>query len=238
MTGLAIDPNDNDHVVITIGGYGGNGKVRESFNATSANPTFANIWNPPTWDGNSLAGMPCYDAMIDMTDPNIIIVGAEFGLFGTDDGGDTWSILNNGDMSPAPVFDVIQQWRGNTRFSNPTNTGVVYVGSHGRGIFQSGDIVSVNELDFDEFDDLKLFTVYPNPANSVVQADINLKQGGNLNVEVYSITGKMVYSKVMNNLGPGMNTLCIPVSDLSIGNYIVSIQGNGFSETAKFVISR
>ena len=36
VTGLSIDPNDANHVVVTVGGYGGStGKVRESFNALS-----------------------------------------------------------------------------------------------------------------------------------------------------------------------------------------------------------
>jgi hypothetical protein len=141
-------------------------------------------------------------------------------------------------MSPAPVFDMAQQWNGNKRFMNPTNTGVVYAGSHGRGIFQSSDIVSVDELSFDEFGSNDLFTVYPNPVSTTLQADIVLQQAGDLDIEVYSITGKLVYSDVMNNLATGTHTIRIPVNELSLGNYIVSVRGAGFNETAKFIVSR
>lgn len=238
LTGIAIDPNDADHIVITIGGYGGTAKVRESFNATSVNPSFSNIWSPPTWEGNSLNGLPVYDAVIDMTNSNTIIVGTEFGILGTDDGGDTWSILNNGDMSPAPVFDLAQQWNGDKRFMNPTNTGIVYAGTHGRGIFQSSDIVSVDELGFDDFGSGETFTVYPNPVSTTLQADINLQSASDLDIEVYSITGKLVYSDVMNNLAMGTHTIRIPVNELSLGNYVVSVRGTGFNETAKFIVTR
>ena len=46
-TGIACDPNDANHVVITLGGYGNisSGKVRETWNALDANPTWTNIWN-------------------------------------------------------------------------------------------------------------------------------------------------------------------------------------------------
>ena len=46
VTGLSVDPNDPNHVVVTVGGYGSSsaGKVRESFNALSDDVTWSNIW--------------------------------------------------------------------------------------------------------------------------------------------------------------------------------------------------
>lgn len=238
ITGVATDPNNPDHLVITIGGYGGNQKVRASENATSANPTFTSIWNPPTYNGNELFGLPVYDAVIDVTNSNVVIVGTEFGMFATDDHGDSWNIVNNGDMDPTPVFDVRQQWNDWQRWQYPTNRGVVYAGSHGRGIFQSSDIVSVEEPNGGSLGIKKQLLVYPNPASSVVQADIKLKSSSDVIIEVYSITGKLVYTTIKRNLSSGTQTVRIPVSDLSIGNYVVRIEANGVNETAKFVISR
>lgn len=238
ISGIAMDPNDKNHIVITFAGYGGTAKVRESVNACEESVTFSNIWNPPAWNGESLNAMPVYDAVIDMTDSDIVIVGTEFGMFGTDDGGDSWSILNNGDMSPGPVYDVRQQWNEAKRFQNPTNTGIVYAGSHGRGIFQSSDIVSVQEPGTEEFGLQQQLLVYPNPANAIVQADLNLKNASDVRVEIYSITGKLVYSNVETNLSSGTHTLRVPVSALSIGNYIMHVEAAGINETAKFVISR
>lgn len=238
ITGVASDPNDADHLVITIGGYGGNQKVRASVNATSASPTFTSIWNPPTYNGNELFGLPVYDAVIDVTNSDLIIVGTEFGMLATDDHGDTWTLVNNGDMDPTPVFDVRQQWKDWARFQYPSNRGVVYAGAHGRGLFRSSDIVSVKEPQGGAFDLKEQLLVYPNPANSIVQADINLKSSSDVRIEVYSITGKLVYSNVSNKLSSGTHTLRIPVSNLSVGNYVVRIEANGLNETAKFVISR
>ena len=54
VTGLSVDPNDPNHVVVTIGGYlsSASGKVRETFNALSPdfNPLtdWNNIWTAPS----------------------------------------------------------------------------------------------------------------------------------------------------------------------------------------------
>ena len=101
VTGLSVDPNDPNHVVVTVGGYGTNfnGKVRETFNALS--PDFdpdndwSNIWMPA---GSDFASMPCYDVVVDARDVSgqTIVVGTEFGVFVTEDGGGTWNISNMG----------------------------------------------------------------------------------------------------------------------------------------------
>ena len=64
ITGVSVDPNNANHVVITVGGYGavGAGKVRESWNALSSSPTFSNIWSV-----SGLGNMPMYDAAVSYT---------------------------------------------------------------------------------------------------------------------------------------------------------------------------
>ena len=90
---MSVDPNNANHVVITVGGYGavGAGKVRESWDALSSSPTFSNIWSV-----SGLGNMPMYDAVIDFQDASgeTIVVGTEYGAFVTDNGGIDWTISN------------------------------------------------------------------------------------------------------------------------------------------------
>jgi hypothetical protein len=235
VTGIAIDPNDADHVVVTLGNYGGSGKVRESFNATSNNPTFNNIWNP---GNNAFLGMPVYDAVIDVTDGDKIIIGTEFGIWATDDGGDTWEPANGGDMDPCPVFAVRQQSISGKRFINPNNYGVVYAGTHGRGIFRSESVVSVNDVAVADNTSVLGFTVFPNPASEQISFELNMTSMSDINIEVYSINGQLVKTLRRTNIPAGKQTITFPVSELSEGNYIARISGVGVNKIAKFIVNR
>jgi hypothetical protein len=233
ITGISVDPNDADHVVLTLGGYGGNGKVRESVNATSANPTFSNIWNP---EDNAFDGMPCYDVVIDVTDGERIIVGTEFGIWATDDGGDTWAPANGGDMDACPVLALRQQTVSSRRFMNPNNYGVVYAGSHGRGIFRSASVVSTNDFAMADKTSINQILLYPNPATTEVRIDVDMKGSGDVNMNIYSMTGKLVRNINRRNVANGKQTFVIPVEDLANGNYIIHVEAPGVEKSGKFVV--
>ena len=68
ITGMASDPNNPNHLVISIGGYGvvGSGKIQETWNALDDSPDWENVWFPSS---NEMARMPIYDVLVDATDP-------------------------------------------------------------------------------------------------------------------------------------------------------------------------
>mgnify|MGYP000904567693 CR=1 FL=1 len=49
-----------------------------------------------------------------------------------------------GSLAYVPVFDLRQQQVGQRPYMNPENYGVIYAGTHGRGIFRSDDFFSVD----------------------------------------------------------------------------------------------
>ncbi len=246
ITGIAVDPNDPNHVVITIGGYGvdANGKVRETFNALATNPTWSNIWFPTS---DELARMPVYDAVIDVNSPNgeTIVVGTEFGAWITNDGGDTWAISNNG-MSAAdevfacPIFDLKQQWRGNSRWSYPLNSGAIYAGTHGRGIFRADAFTFVNVEETPELgNDKPELVVYPNPVTSAVtQVKLDLPATTDVRFSIYSITGRFVQEVPMRKYAEGSHVVTLNTADLANGNYILAAEIGGELKTARFVVMK
>ena len=246
VTGIAIDPNDPNHVVITVGGYGsaGSGKVRESFNALSATPTWSNIWFSPTTE---MGRMPCYDATIDVADAtgNTIIVGAEYGIWVTYDGGENW-VMSNGGMSAsddfigAPAVDVRQQWRGNSRWSEPTNSGYIYVGTHGRGIFRNGDFsfTSVNDVkpEREAAQSLKLF---PNPVtNGSAQVEINLAATANVRMAIFNLQGKFVKEIPAQRMAQGRHQVVLDVANLPVGTYVLAVEMGSEVKTTRFVVMK
>ncbi|MBL6865818.1 MAG: hypothetical protein ISQ97_01845, partial [Flavobacteriales bacterium] len=169
ITGVSVDPNDPNHVVISVGGYGAlaTGKVQETFNALDEQPAWSSIWNV-----SGLSKMPCYDVVIDAMDPTgqSIVVGTEYGIFATENGGDDWVMANQNmastsDQITAPVFDVKQQWRGASAWINPSNQGAIYAATHGRGIFRSDLFLGVDEPSELTVEAAESLLVYPNPVS-------------------------------------------------------------------------
>ena len=244
ITGISVDPNNANHVVITCGSYGtmSNGKVRESWNALSENPTFTNIWTMPS----PLNKMPIYDVVINSQDASgsSIVVGCEYGIFVTDNGGDDWVIANAGmhsagtiDALGAPVFDLKQQWRGETNWSNPSNTGAIYAGTHGRGIFRSDDYLGAEEIVDNSNDAIETLLVYPNP---VAEGSVSVSTAGffgTTSVEVYDLQGRVVISERLANPQAAERTV-LDVSALTNGTYVVRMSSETKSLASKLIIRK
>ncbi|MCB0760822.1 MAG: T9SS type A sorting domain-containing protein [Flavobacteriales bacterium] len=257
VTGIAFDPNwsdDNQHMVITVGGYGtvNDGHVRETFNALADAVAWNNIWFD---NGGELARMPCYDAIIDVNDPSgqTIVLGTEFGVYVTDNAGGTngedWVQANNPTdpnqstgIDACPVMSIKQQQvgdpGGSVRWRAPQNYGIIYAGSHGRGIFRSeeGWTVNVEEYEPSAKDELNLITVYPNPTAQTLYLDVTLNSAELISAQVYSITGDLVKTINQKQLAPGKHTLQLDVSDLTTGNYIINFEAGNQRGVAKFVV--
>ena len=138
ITGLALDPNDDNRLVVTAGGYGGSDRVKISTNALGA-ATFSNIHS-------NLARMPIYDAVIDRNNPDIIVLGTEFGIWATSNASDaipTWSDENS-DNTYVPVYSVRQQ---SLPWEMAKNTGMYYFGAYGRGFWKSSSLVGLEDVD-------------------------------------------------------------------------------------------
>ena len=239
ITGVSVDPNNANHVVFTVGGYGsvGAGKVRESWDALSPSPTFANIWSVA-----GLGNMPIYDVVIDFQDASgaTIVIGTEYGAFVTDNGGDDWTISNLGMASTsesltAPIFDLKQQWRSDTRWSSPTNTGAIYSGTHGRGIFRSDTFLGADDVVVTDPSPQGLL-VYPNPVNGP-SVQISTVGFSGASVEIYDLQGRVVYSDDVEN-NQGSDRIMLDVSTLSNGTYVVRLASQHKSLASKLVIRR
>ncbi|MGB1031682.1 MAG: T9SS type A sorting domain-containing protein, partial [Flavobacteriales bacterium] len=239
-TGLSIDPQNSNHVVVSIGGYGSiaSGKVVESFNALADNPSWDNIWVP---SNDPISPMPIYDVVIDYTDPEVILVATEHGVYATDNGGDDWEAVNMG-MAPAadaiacPVHAIKQQWRGGTNWSYPQNTGVVYAGTHGRGIFRTGTLVGVNEADNGIDQDQDLFAVYPNPNNTGnLSMNLDLDAASDVLVQIYSLQGRLVLSKNLGQMS-GQQVVQLDINALANGQYVIRVDAGASSKVSKFVV--
>lgn len=238
ITGIAVDPNNPNHVVITVGGYGtvSSGKVQETFNALAETVNWTNIWNV---DG--LEKMPCYDVVIDAMDPSgaTILIGTEYGVFATDNGGDDWAMANRNMASAAnqvtaPVFDLKQQWRGASPWINPSNQGAIYAATHGRGIFRSDLFLDVEDATAAAMDAARGLLVYPNPVTDATFTVQSQAMKGNFQLQVFDLTGRLSVDQAVQGYTGG--PLTVDASNLTNGQYVVRLVNGKFQETAKLLV--
>ncbi len=234
ITGIAVNPYNANNVVVTLGGYDAGPHVYRSIDALSANPTFTSIQGS---GATKLPEMPVYSAVIDLTNPDRIIVGTEMGIWASEDKGLTWNEQNNG-MARVPTFMVRQQTKAPWW---ATNTGVLYAATHGRGLFSCNSFyvpASVKNEDLVSKATAKSgLNVYPNPTSDAAKLTFNLDNNKKLSIAIYSIQGKLVKTQVVNGL-KGANTIELDAHDLVSGTYLVSLKGEGVSVSTRFVVTK
>ncbi|MDA8605794.1 T9SS type A sorting domain-containing protein [Flavobacteriales bacterium] len=238
ITGVSVDPNDPNHVVISVGGYGAlaTGKVQETFNALDEQPAWSSIWNV-----SGLSKMPCYDVVIDAMDPTgqSIVVGTEYGIFATENGGDDWVMANQNmastpDQITAPVFDVKQQWRGASAWINPSNQGAIYAATHGRGIFRSDLFLGVDEPSELTVEAAESLLVYPNPVSEGTFSVQSETFRGDFQLQVFDVTGRLNVDRAIRGYAGG--PIVVEASGLENGQYIVRLTNGTFQKTAKLLV--
>jgi len=232
ITDISVSSSDPNKVAYTAGGSGGN-NIFYSSNAMSATPTFA------VKDGN----LPSYvvfgcELINDPTGDIKMIVGTEFGAYGTENnlsGSVQWDPLIN-ETGVVPVTDVRQQWRpwgGEVK-----NPGVVYLGTFGRGIWKSDDVVGLNEIEGEDIEDVQLsnLIVYPNPLSDNGSIKFELGISSDVEINIYNLQGKIVRTMNTKNISKGEHSISFNASEFAAGTYIVSLTANGSREITKFIV--
>mgnify|MGYP003906289185 FL=1 len=116
-----------------------------------------------------------------------------------------------------------------TAYLSGENKGVIYVGTHGRGIFKSSNTSSIFDFS-DNGDDapIELLSIYPNPAESFVNVELS-SDTKEFDISIIDLMGKEVYSSSKTN-----NTR-IDISSLEAGNYVVIVIADGNKQLGKFI---
>ncbi len=89
-------------------------------------------------------------------------------------------------------------------------------------IFNSACDVAVTEVPID----ITSITVFPNPAQSYIQADIDLKSTSDLHLRLFDVSGKMMMNKSVLNVLSGLSSTILDVSNLPSGVYLLGIETN------------
>lgn len=231
VTGIAVG-SDVDHVVVALGSFSGPNKVRECTDATSGAPTFNSI----TGSGANAfpSGVPAYSCVIDRDDPNLILVGTEFGVFRTTNGGSAWENVS-GAFGAVPVYDMKQGWR--TWNEGNFKPGVIYIATHGRGLWSSEDYLAIpdaqDNLSPEKF--IPNINVYPNPLSTEGTLAFDLQSNSDVYVQIYNLNGQLVEEITESNMNAGSNVIQFSADALPKGTYIIRLTAGEMVETTKFI---
>lgn len=224
ITGISVHPTDSNKMVITCGNYGNNNYVFVTNNALDSiqNVTFNSIQN-------NLPKMPVYDVVINIDDPNHIIIGTELGVWASSNNGSTWVEQNVG-LTRAPVFMLRQyEWK-------PWEGPVLYAATHGRGIFKSKSLTTGIRKDNHAVKNKVTATIYPNPATDNTTIEFTLSGTSTGMLRVLDINGKAVITESNKRFVKGVNKLNVNTSQLATGNYFILIEAGVEAASGKLIV--
>jgi photosystem II stability/assembly factor-like uncharacterized protein len=242
ISDIAVDPNNPARLAISRSGYSLADKVLISDEAstTSGTTSFNAAWDIEA----DLSLMPVYSVLFDANNPGRVLAGTEYGVWVSDNLGDTWEEATLG-MGRVPIYDLRQQTKTNADLdplpfpAEVLNPGAIYAGTFGRGIYYIGDyILGLDDLSSAPASTGFDISIYPNPASDFANVKLNFEKNTNLVIEVIDVTGRLVYSQAFGSVSAGERIFNIPTYDFNEGNYILRVIANGQAEVGRFSVEK
>lgn len=198
ITDLEVDALDENLVYISYAGYLEGKKVYKS---EDAGENWTNI-------SGDLPNLPIMSLELYDNEPGALFIGTYGAVYYRDTMSDDWR--KYGCLPNTSVNDIEIQYHTNT----------IYIGTHGRGIFEAPITLYVSSLE-EDFDRQKTdLSLYPNPtANNVIVKSTNLDLN-EATLVLTDVTGRLIaVDYVLNSNGE----ITVDCSDLLEGNYFVTI---------------
>lgn len=236
ITDLSCDLS-GDVLLVTLGNYGNSSYIYKSMDAaTATTPTFTDITS-------NLPKMPLYSSVCVYGGTNKFVIGTEMGIWGSDNGGTSWTELNLMNADPAKwhpriaTYEVIEK----NEFANADVAGggyrgsILYTGTHGRGTFRSTSMAQYFPTGTKHVDDnTEAINVYPNPASDKVNIAYEASNSSSVVVRIYSLNGTLIKSGTYNVM-TGKNNIPLDINGIAQGGYIVHMINGSKHANATFI---
>ena len=236
ITDLSCD-STGDVLLVTLANYGNTSYIYKSTDAiSSVSPTFTDITS-------NLPKMPLYSSLCLWGSPTKFMIGTELGIWGTENGGNSWTELNMMNSDPATwhprvaVYEIAEK----DLYENASSVGdgyhgpVIYTGSHGRGTFRSTSLAQYFPTAASYIGEhTGTITVYPNPVQDQVNISYDAEANSSAVICIYSLTGTLIRNERVN-ITEGKNVLSLNLSNLVSGGYIVYLNDHGKKASTTFI---
>lgn len=229
ITSISVNPNDADHVIITLGNFGNSDYVYETTTATT-DPTSTSASNLTSLQAD-LPEAPVYSSLINKNDPNIMFVGTEYGVYMTENGGSSWTVQE--DIPAVPTFMIRQQTHPGSLVHYSS---AIYVATHGRGIFMSESLVGIDEITASKNNVVNNLNIYPNPVSKSASLIYNVNETSDVIVKIYDLKGQFIKSINLGSQTAGSHKAEFDVNELRSGTYMMSVNAGNSQVQKKFIV--
>jgi len=217
---IAVNPENADELMVIYSNY----SVYSVFHSIDGGQSWVkvagNLEQNPSGSGN---GPSCRTAkIIPLGNDTLYLVGTSVGLFGTDnlDGQNTvWKQVASQEIGAVVIETLTYR----------ANDGLLVVGTHGNGIFQTnltsanGVLSGIENVLVNNFE----MNVYPNPVTNKVNVEFTLKANSQVSIQVCDELGKLVRVDKRNKYNKGNNKIQLAIDNLKSGIYFVSLNIDG-----------
>ena len=246
VTSIAVDPNNSNKVVVTLGNYGNEQYVFFSNNAMADEPTWTSV------QGN-LPLMPVYSSVI-VLENGYVMVGTERGIWMTEDitASNVEWVPAQSNMGVVPVMDLKQQTLYHpaqyiesvvdsvtvvTEVPGIRNQGAIYAATYGRGLFRCENYLQHIGANVDEtVAQAPTVSMYPNPVRESAKVSFNMNETASVSYQVFDMMGRMVKSANLGTLSNGKHEMDIAMDGLTTGAYVLRLNAGRNLSTVKFLV--
>lgn len=95
--------------------------------------------------------------------------------------------------------------------------------------------ITFSPLSISETQDMIIFGAYPNPFSDLVTIQLFLEKEQKLIIEVFDLSGKMVYQNITSILPKGVNYMQMQVDELAKGNYTLVLKSDNHKVAKKLI---
>ena len=225
---IAVNPNNADELLVIYSNYSVYSVFHSNDGGQSWLKVAGNLEQNPSGSGN---GPSCRTAkIIPLGNDTLYLVGTSVGLFGTAnlDGQNTvWKQIADQEIGAVVIETLTYR----------AIDGLLVVGTHGNGIFQT-NLTSANDL-LSGMESLMVknlkMNIYPNPVVHGVNVEFTLKTNSQVSLQIYDELGKLVKVIKKDKYKIGDDQIQLKIGDLKSGIYFVSLSIEGEVFTRQIV---
>jgi hypothetical protein len=236
ITSIAVDPNNSNTVIVTLGNYGNNEYVFRTTNSLDQTPVFTSM------QGN-LPAMPVYSSLVELNNSSRLIIGTDFGIYTTEtlSNNPNWTAENEG-MGSLPVMMIRQQTVNRPAIDGIPgvgNFGAIYIASYGNGLFENRKFVGINEQPWNgPVGNKSSIEIFPNPVNTEMSFALELNAEDQVSVDIFNFTGQLIKHYELGMPGKGRHVFTKQMNELPNGTYLLRVVAGKAVKTGKFIVSR
>jgi len=235
LSNIDIDPNNNDHVIISFSNY----RIRSIFASWDGGQSWTHVTGNLEENSNGSGDGPSVNWVEILPTPegNKYFAGTTTGLYSTTE-------LNSNTVWLQEGAETI----GNINVKHITTRevdGEVVISTYGNGIY-SRDFDASDVSDHQKpIHGFELYQNYPNPFNptttinySVINKSSKFHSKVYVNLKVFDILGREVTTLVNEEQAAGNYQVEFSARDLPSGTYIYQLTIENFSQTKKMIIQK